>query len=96
VTHLRKLMLDELQRRKLLPEYVETFTFMLEEFTKYFHRAPDALGTEHIRHYQVHLFRERKLSSNSVRQRVAPLRFFSVKALRLLPPLCSHLDGGRQ
>jgi site-specific recombinase XerD len=40
------------------------------------------LGPEHIRQYQVHLFRERKLSSNSVRQRVAALRFFFVKTLR--------------
>jgi integrase/recombinase XerD len=82
VTHLRKLMLDELQRRNYSQNTVETYTFILEEFTKYFHRAPDQLGPQHIRQYQVHLFRERKLSSNSVRQRVAALRFFFVKTLR--------------
>jgi len=82
VTHLRKLMLEELQRRNYSQNTVETYIFILEEFTKYFHRAPDQLGPEHIRQYQVHLFRERKLSSNSVRQRVAALRFFFVKTLR--------------
>jgi integrase/recombinase XerD len=82
VTHLRKLMLEELQRRNYSQNTAETYTFILKEFTKYFHRAPDQLGPEHIRQYQVHLFRERKLSSNSVRQRVAALRFFFVKTLR--------------
>lgn len=67
---------------KLLPEYRRNLHVHSEEFTKYFHRSPDQLGPEHIRQYQVHLFRERKLSSNSVRQRVAALRFFFVKTLR--------------
>src|SRR5258708_38123235 len=75
-------MLEELQRRNYSQNTVETYTFILKEFTKYFHRAPDQLGPEHIRQYQVHLFRERKLSSNSVRQRVAALRFFFVRTLR--------------
>jgi site-specific recombinase XerD len=75
-------MLEELERRNYSQNTVETYTFILEEFTKYFHRAPDQLGPEHIRQYQVHLFRERKLSSNSVRQRVSALRFFFVKTLR--------------
>jgi integrase/recombinase XerD len=82
VTHLRKLMLDELQRRNYSQSTVETYTFILREFTKYFGRAPDQLGPEHIRQYQVHLFRERKLAPSSVTQRVAALRFFFVKTLR--------------
>ncbi len=48
MTHLRKLMLEELQRRNYSQNTVETYTFILEEFTKYFHRAPDQLGPEHI------------------------------------------------
>jgi len=46
------------QRRNYSQNTVETYTFILEEFSKYFHRAPDQLGPEHIRQYQVHLFRE--------------------------------------
>lgn len=44
MTHLRKLMLEELQRRNYSQNTVETYTFILEEFTKYFHRAPDNLS----------------------------------------------------
>ena len=87
MTHLRKLMLEELQRRNYSQNTVETYTFILKEFTQYFHRAPDQLGPEHIRQYQVHLFRERKLSSNSVRPRVAALRFFFCKTLKRPYPI---------
>ena len=61
MTHLRKRMLDKLQLRNYSQNTVETYTFILREFTKYFGRAPDQLGPEHIRQYQVHLLRERKL-----------------------------------
>src|ERR1035437_6166006 len=44
--------------------------------------APDQLGAEHIREYQLYLFRERKLAAKTVSQRVAALRFFFVKTLK--------------
>jgi len=51
---------------------------------------PDRLGPEHIRAYQVHLFRDRKLSPGTVEQRGAALRFFFVKTLRR-PYLPDHI-----
>jgi integrase len=39
-------------------------------------------STEHIRGFQAHLFRVRKLSGNSVAQRTAALRFLFVKTLK--------------
>jgi integrase/recombinase XerD len=63
VTHLRKMMLEELERRN----YTQSTT-----------RAyPDE-----IREYIAHLFRVRKLSGNTVNQRVGALRFFYVKTLK--------------
>jgi hypothetical protein len=52
-----------------------------KDFARYFNRAPDQLGPDHIRQYQAHLFRERKLSPNSVTQRLGGLRFFFIKTL---------------
>jgi site-specific recombinase XerD len=40
------------------------------------------LGPQHIREYQAHLLRQRKLDPNTVNQRLAALRFFFVKTLR--------------
>ena len=55
---------------------------MCEEFAEYFHQPPDQLGPEHIRQYQAHLFRDRKLNAGTVEQYVAALRFFFVKTLK--------------
>src|ERR1017187_2769378 len=50
-------MLDELQRRNYARNTVRAYIHAVEDFAKYFHRSPDRLGPEHIREYQVHLFR---------------------------------------
>jgi integrase/recombinase XerD len=52
------------------------------DFSKYFHRSPERLGPSHIREYQVHLFRDRKLSPGTIQSRCAALRFLFVKTLR--------------
>jgi integrase/recombinase XerD len=82
VTHLRKMMLEELQRRNYSKQTTKAYLFTVRDFAKYFHRSPDELGPEHIREYQAHLFSERKLSGNSVAQRTAALRFLFVKTLK--------------
>jgi integrase len=45
-----------------------------------FPAAARPLGPEHIRQYQAHLFRDRKLGANTVAQRVAAL-FFYIRTL---------------
>ncbi len=77
----RRLMLEELQRRNYAPNTIETYLKALEKFSRHFRKAPDRLGTEEIRKYQVYLFRDRGLSAATVRQQVAALRFFFVKTL---------------
>lgn len=90
MTHLRKMMLDELQRRNYAQNTVRTYISAVEEFAAYFRKRPDQLGPEHIRAYQVHLFRDCKLSPGTVEQRGAALRFFFVKTLRR-PYLPDHI-----
>ena len=56
MTRLRKLMLEELQRRNYAQNTVRTYIQIVEKFAKYFRRSPEQLGPEQIREYQVHLF----------------------------------------
>ena len=49
MTHLRQLMLDELQRRNYSPSTVRCYIHAVEDFSKYFHRSPERLGPSHIR-----------------------------------------------
>ena len=90
MTRLRKLMLDELQRRNYAQNTVRAYIHAVEDFARYFHRSPDRLGREHIREYQVHLFRDCKLSPGTIEGRSAALRFLFVKTLRR-PYLPDHI-----
>ena len=82
MTPLRKRMLEELQRRNYSQLTIDHYIQVVEDFARYFGQRPDQLGARDLREYQVHLFRDRKLSSRTVRQYVAALRFFFVKMLK--------------
>jgi integrase/recombinase XerD len=82
VTHLRKLMLEELQRRNYSEETIRSYIHAVEDFSRRFNCPPDRLGPRHIREYQAELFQKRKLSSGTVVIRLAALRFFYTKTLR--------------
>ena len=82
MTHLRKLMLEELERRNYSQSTARVYVRTVEDFARYFKRPPDQLGPKQIREYQAYLFRERKLSPNTVSQRTGALRFFFVSTLR--------------
>jgi integrase/recombinase XerD len=81
VTHLRKMMLEELQRRNYSQATLRAYLLAVRQFAEYFHRPPDQLGPDHIRQFQSYLFQEKKLCPQSVAQRVAGLRFLFVKTL---------------
>jgi len=87
MTHLRKMMLDELQRRNYAQSTAEAYIHALKEFAAYYHRPPDKLGLKEISQFQLHLLRDRKLSPQTVKQHIAALRFFFNRTLkRRYPP----------
>ncbi len=75
-------MLEELQRRNYAETTIGCYIRTVEDFSRHFHCAPDRLGPRHIREYQAELFQKRKLSPNTVAQRLAALRFFYSKTLQ--------------
>ena len=82
MTRLRKMMLEELQRRNYAQSTVDAYVHALREFAAYFKRPPDQLGPEHIREFQLHLIRDRKLAVNTGKQRMAAVQFFFIKTLK--------------
>ena len=82
MTHLRKIMLEELDRRNYAETTKQCYIQAVEGFAGYFNRPPDQLGSDHIRGFQAHLFTDRKPAPNTVNQRLAALRFFIVKTLK--------------
>ena len=82
MTRLRKMMLEELERRNYSRTTRRVYLYAVTDFSRYFHRSPDELGLDHIRDYQAHLFRVRKLKPNSVTVHLAALRFLFVTVLK--------------
>ena len=82
MTRLRKMMLEELQRRNYSAITTRNYLRVVTEFAKYFGKPPDKLGPNELRTYQAYLLTECKLTPGTVVNRVAALRFFFVKTLK--------------
>ncbi len=52
MTHLRKIMLEELQRRNYAQHTTRSYIRTVEDFARHFNCSPDRLGPRHIREYQ--------------------------------------------
>ncbi len=82
MTHLRKMMLEELQRRNYSKHTAEAYIRALRDFAAYYNLPPDRLQPEQIRSYQLHLMREKGLAPKSVIQKMAAMKFFYAHVLR--------------
>ena len=58
MTRLRKMMLEELQRRNYSDSTVRIYLATIRDFSRHFGQPPDQLGAEHIRQFQVYLLKE--------------------------------------
>ena len=90
MTHLRKIMLEELQRRHYSEATTRYYLRKVEAFARHFHCCPDRLGPQHIREYQAHLFAKRKLSPGTVTNHLCALRFFYIQTLKKPWSHCRH------
>ena len=82
MTHLRKMMLEELERRNYSAGTIRYYVRFVERFAEHFGKSPDKLGPDHVRSYQSYLLKQRKLSPATVEHHVSALRFFYVQTLR--------------
>ena len=81
MTHYEKVTRDEIARRNYTESTTRAYLRVLHELAQHFQRPPESLSVEQIREYTAHLGRDRKLSSNTVNQRVGALRFFYLTVL---------------
>ena len=81
MTHIER-MLEELERRNYSQSTVRIYRGTIRDLERYFKRPADELEPDQVREYQAYLFRERKLTPNTVNQRTGALRFFFIKTLR--------------
>ena len=91
MTHLRKMMLEELQRLNYAEATIETYIRAVKEFSQHFNCSPDRLGPRHIREYQAALSSKRSPPPVPAIFGLAPsavVRCWSSKDLRLQRSNC--------
>src|ERR1700722_8685459 len=81
MTPLRRRMLEDLQIRRYSPTTIRIYLHAVSEFARHFGKAPDRLGAEQIRQYQLFLIKEKKVSHPTFIQMVCALRFFYTQTL---------------
>jgi len=92
----RDLMDDELQIRGYSPGTRRAYLYHMRRYVKFFMRAPDQLTPEHIRQYQLHLTRDRKVCWSTFNVAVCALRFFYRDTLKkdwVIQHLCYQKTG---
>ena len=81
MTRLRKMMLEELERRNYSEGTTRRYLRFVERFAQHFGKSPDKLGPDHLRTYQAYLLKVRKLDPGTVENHVSALRFLFIRTL---------------
>jgi integrase/recombinase XerD len=81
VTQLRRMMLEELERRNYSAGTTLRYLRYVERFAEHFGKSPDKLSPDHLRTYQAYLLKVRKLGPGTVENHVAALRFLFIRTL---------------
>lgn len=81
MTHLRKRVLEEIERRNYSQATARVYVAAIRRFAEYFHRSPEKLGIEHVRQYQLHRLQQ-KIKPHSIAIEISALRFLYNKVLR--------------
>jgi site-specific recombinase XerD len=82
MTGLRKMMLEELQRRNYSEITTRKYLQYVTAFARHFGKSPDQLGPNELRSYQAYLLQERKVTPGTAVNCVAALRFLFIKTLK--------------
>jgi hypothetical protein len=59
-------MQEDLRLRNFSERTIRSYTHIVAEYAKYFHRPPDQLGPEHVRTWLLYLLNERKLAWGTI------------------------------
>jgi integrase/recombinase XerD len=82
VTHLRKMMLEELQRRHYSEATTQRYIRLMKRFAQHFHRSPDRLGPAAYPRVPSPTLHRAQTDSRFGDQNLCALRFFYIQTLK--------------
>ena len=72
---LRQRMIDDMTVRGMAPGTQKVYVAACLRFAQHYNRSPEHLGLEHIKNYQLHLVRQKKVAWSTLNIAVCALRF---------------------
>jgi integrase/recombinase XerD len=97
MTALRQRMLEDLRLKGYSPRTQEAYVRAVRQLAEYYHRSPDQLGEEQLRHYFLYLTHEKKVARPTTTIAVCGIKFFyettlgrSFTVLDLVRPAPEH------
>ena len=81
MTALRQQMLEEMQLRGLSSRTQQSYLGAVRQLAEYYHKPPDQISAEELRHYFLHLMNEKQLANSSCRVAYYGIRFFYLHTL---------------
>jgi site-specific recombinase XerD len=75
-------MQEDLRLRNFSERTIRSYTHIVAEYAKYFHRSPDQLGPEHVRTWLLYLLNERKLAWGTIQGARSALKFLYTRTLK--------------
>ena len=83
MTPLRQRFIEDMQLRNFAPTTQRSYVHYVAEFARYFRRSPEQLDLEAVRHYQLHLIEQCKLSTASVNTFTSAVQFLYLTTLEM-------------
>ena len=83
MTPLRQRFIEDMQLRNFAPTTQRSYVHYVAEFARYFRRSPEQLDLEAVRHYQLHLMEQCKLSAASVNTFTSAVQFLYLTTLEM-------------
>lgn len=88
-------MAEDMQLRNFSPCTIDSYTYQVDKFCRYFGQPADQLGPDEIREYQLYLVNEKKVSWSAFNQAVCGLRFLYEVSLDK-PWAVKHIPFGKR
>lgn len=97
MTSLRQRMIEDMQLRELSESTQKVYVRAVEKLAAYYHKSPEAISDEELRHYFLYLRNDKKVARSTARVELSGIKFLyeltlqrELRTLQLVRPKKTH------